>query len=151
MGDPWLEFSESDAGPGGRHEDNTGWAWPVTETQVRDALQERGLRVALVRLFPGRRQWWIDEPSQPLAILNGLLPDLEDRLGAVPGYAAIPGAELRIWSVPPDVLDRVTKAFEREGLPLLLERLSKCPAGAPLPTELDAVLRLDGDVVRLGA
>lgn len=144
-----MEFREHYQGPGASPADDT-WAWPINEAELRHALLVRGLRVALVRLFPGTRRWWDGGPSVPLALIDGLTPDLEDRLSDLPGYADCLPAELRVWGVPVVALDRVSNVFEREGLPRLLDWLQeRLPDEPPGALRSHVTLRLDGDVVRL--
>ena len=138
-------------GPGGTGSSTSGWAWPVTEDQVRHGLQERGLRLAVVRLFPGREKWWNEDQPKPVALLTPLLPDLAERLQ--PYSSAEDGhlpAELRVWGVPVLVAERVADAL-LEGLPRLLDWLVQAKAGHAVtwPPEQEVLLRFDGDTVKV--
>jgi hypothetical protein len=149
---PWLEFSESHNGPAPDSEDASAWGWPVNEAQLRRELLAHGASLALVRLFPARRSWWETEPLTPLAHVSALLPDLAERLVPVPGWSAsgyLP-VELRVWSVPKTLLDRVSATFERDALPQVIRWLvANQKRNAALPDVGNVTVHLHGDEVRV--
>lgn len=147
VADPWVEFSEQSSRSG--REVTKGWDWPVTAHQLREELLSHRLKVAQVRLWPGRPRWWESKAPSPLMHVGRLLPDSEERLRHLPPYADCLPLELRVWTVPEAAIERASAALQRDGLPRLMEWLERPGRDAALRSSPGVTVKLEGSTVHL--